>query len=59
MPGISDRVHLSGPAIHFDEQVGLGMTLALHELTKNAIKYGALSNEGGRIDLHWALETAD
>lgn len=57
--GLSNRVHLSGPAIHFDAQVALGLTLALHELMTNATKYGALSNDEGRIDLHWALEPAD
>ncbi len=29
------------------------LTLALHELRANSIKYGALSTEGGRVDIHW------
>ncbi len=27
--------------------------MALHELTTNALKYGALRQENGRLDIHW------
>ena len=32
-----------------------GLSMAIHELTTNAIKYGALSNEAGRIEIAWSL----
>jgi two-component sensor histidine kinase len=32
--------------------------IALHELVTNAMKYGALSVTGGRIDLAWSIEVA-
>jgi two-component sensor histidine kinase len=30
--------------------------MALHELCTNALKYGALSNEKGRIEVEWSLD---
>ncbi|PHP19286.1 hypothetical protein CG471_13265 [Sphingobium sp. IP1] len=54
--GLSERIHISGPAVHFDAQVSLGFTLTLHELMTNATKYGALSNDSGHVELHWSLK---
>ena len=31
----------------------LTLAMAVHELTTNAAKYGALSVPGGRIEIHW------
>jgi two-component sensor histidine kinase len=31
----------------------------LHELTTNAVKYGALKQESGRIDITWRVEASD
>jgi len=54
--GLSERIHISGPAVHFDAPVSLGFTLTLHELMTNATKYGALSNDSGHVELHWSLK---
>ena len=34
-------------------QMALALSLAVHELCTNASKYGALSNEAGRISIQW------
>ena len=32
------------------------LAMALHELTTNAVKYGAFSQQTGRIDIRWRIE---
>ena len=46
-------LHISGPdmPVKFDAIQPIG--LALHELGTNAMKYGALSVKGGRLDIAW------
>ncbi|MCH6485383.1 PAS domain-containing protein [Pseudoxanthomonas sp. LH2527] len=52
----TSRFGLVGPPIDLDPQRGLALTMALHELCTNAMKYGALSEEGGRVDIRWTRE---
>ncbi len=47
------RIRISGPEIRLDANTALGLTLVLHELGTNAVKYGALSNDAGRIEIAW------
>src|SRR5262249_28168214 len=49
------RVVLDGPDVSLDARKSLHLTLAIHELATNAVKYGALSNGGGQVRLHWQL----
>jgi two-component sensor histidine kinase len=44
-----DRLHLSGPDVRLSPRMALALAMALQELATNAVKYGALSNEAGRI----------
>jgi len=53
---IPSRVTVEGPAILLSEYTAGGMALAFHELTTNAIKYGALSTEQGSVSVRWATE---
>ena len=45
------RVIVSGDDAVFDDQAATSVALLFHELATNAAKYGALSQDGGTIDL--------
>jgi two-component sensor histidine kinase/PAS domain-containing protein len=51
------RVELSGPMVRLPPNLALSLALVIHELTTNAIKYGALSNESGRVLVGWTLDS--
>ncbi len=54
--GVSlDNVTLNGPDLHVSHTNAVTVSLAIHELCTNAYKYGALSVEGGRVDIRWEL----
>jgi two-component sensor histidine kinase len=48
-------VALTGPAILLPAHTVVPLSMALHELTTNAAKYGALSGRRGDIDISWRL----
>lgn len=50
---LGKRIHLSGPRITLHPEVTMAFALALHELATNACKYGALSDDNGRVELSW------
>lgn len=54
----SERIRISGPDLDLAPQQALMLTLTLHELATNSLKYGSLSNETGRVDLSWDVTTA-
>ncbi|WP_339871660.1 PAS domain-containing protein [uncultured Brevundimonas sp.] len=45
------RIRISGDDATFDDQAATSVALLFHELATNASKYGALSLEGGHVDL--------
>lgn len=47
--GVGDNMDISGPDIHVGSKGVASISLLIHELTTNAIKYGALSKPGGRV----------
>ena len=51
-----DQIAIEGEPITLIPRVALTLALALHELTTNAAKYGALSMPTGRIEVSWRVE---
>lgn len=47
------RFSVTGPSIVPSEQAATGLALIFHEMATNAAKYGALSVDGGRVDVSW------
>ena len=45
----------SGPEVLLNPRATNALTLALHELATNAVKFGALSAETGRVSVTWTL----
>lgn len=52
----SGRVKAAGPNAEISAQQALGLSLAIHELATNAIKYGALSVAEGRVEIEWQVD---
>ena len=50
------RFIVSGPSVSLSPQTALSMALALHELSTNAVKYGALSTKNGVVEISWTIE---
>jgi PAS domain S-box-containing protein len=53
---IGSRIVVRGPKLRLDAASAQAIGLALHELTTNAGKYGALSQDTGRLDVGWGTE---
>ncbi|MGU3467902.1 HWE histidine kinase domain-containing protein [Methylobacterium sp. C33D] len=51
--GAGQRFLINGPEVWLTPRLTLAFTMALHELATNAVKYGALSNDRGRVILNW------
>jgi two-component sensor histidine kinase/CHASE3 domain sensor protein len=53
--GDGGRVTLGGPQIEVPARTVTPLGLIVHELATNAAKYGALSADGGRVEVSWEL----
>jgi two-component sensor histidine kinase len=54
--GGGQRVILSGPEVMLPAQISVSFAMAIHELTTNALKYGALSVLAGVLRVSWTLD---
>lgn len=48
-----NRVLLEGEAVQLTPKLALALGMGVHELATNAVKYGALKVETGRIEVRW------
>lgn len=53
------RMRIGGPSVPVGPTAALTLSLAVHELESNAIKYGALSNGSGAVAVSWTVEQRD
>jgi PAS domain S-box-containing protein len=49
-----ERLTVDGPDIDLPPKVAVSLAMAVHELATNAIKYGSLSNDEGKVRISWA-----
>ncbi len=50
-----DRIVIVGEDVTVSPRVALTLAMVFHELTTNAVKYGALSGPSGRVDVSWRV----
>jgi PAS domain S-box-containing protein len=55
----SARFDISGPDVSLGSRATLSLSLLLHELTTNALKYGSLSNPTGKVTIGWEFRGRD
>jgi two-component sensor histidine kinase len=53
------RVRLAGPEIELSADLAVPVGMAVHELTTNAAKYGALAVPEGRVEVTWDISEAN
>ncbi|MCJ2106747.1 PAS domain-containing protein [Methylobacterium sp. E-041] len=56
-PGLR-RVTLRGPRVLLPSELAVPVGMALHEMTTNAIRHGALADPDGRVAVDWSVEEA-
>jgi two-component system CheB/CheR fusion protein len=50
-----EQLEIEGPPVRLRREAAEAIALALHELTTNAVKYGALSEPKGRLAVRWRV----
>jgi two-component sensor histidine kinase len=54
-----DRFVVRGPELRITPKAALALAMVLYELATNAVKYGALSNDTGRLTIEWTVDFAN
>jgi PAS domain S-box-containing protein len=50
------RFDVEGPAMSLSPPSAVALSMAVHELCTNAVKYGALAADGGHVEVKWTLD---
>jgi len=50
---VDSQARVCGPNVMLEPEAAQSIAVALHELTTNAVKYGALSAPGGNVKVEW------
>jgi len=53
---LGERTFIAGPEVRLRKRHVQTLALAIHELTTNACKYGALASERGRLSVTWRFD---
>ena len=51
------RIEIEGPSLLITASASQSLGMAVHELATNAAKFGALSNDSGRVVINWSLHS--
>jgi len=51
-----ERIRLKGPDVQCGSKATLALAMAFHELATNAVKYGALSRDKGKVLVTWKIQ---
>lgn len=54
--GLGDRVSMQGPAVELRPDLAFPVSMAIHELTTNAVRHGALSTGAGEVEITWHVD---
>jgi two-component sensor histidine kinase len=55
-PRRPNRIQLRGPDVEVGGSSYTSIALLLHEFATNAVKYGALASEKGRVEIGWEID---
>ncbi len=53
--GGASRFRIHGPVVGCGDRAATALALTFHELATNAVKYGALHNDCGHVDIGWQV----
>lgn len=54
-----NAISVSGPEVHLSPKAFTTLTMVIHELLTNSVKYGAAKTDNGQITLNWAVHKGD